>query len=486
MNRAARSAIALLLLGGVAACHKASAMQDERLPGRTRPVLEHGWPHPRDLQFRANAFQPPDAKAALIVTPSGLKAYIVRAADDPIVQIAAAIPLGRVFERPAEAGASELIGRQLQQHVGRALGETFIGRVQMDQDADLTRITVQAPAAEWRRSTAAVVGALRDARIDPAGIDAYRTGPGFLRPTRGTGGAGFRPAVELARLSAAFPIAPPDAGRTIARDAVTGLAARALVPQSIALGIGGDVARQDVERALQDMTAGWTNAAAPPQPPAIDATRATELDRVWAERRRFHAIDEPGFTTWIAIGHATASIATADEAAVAVMTEILNIRLNITVREMRGLANQAILQMPATTRHAGLLHVRTAGRPESVAPLVQFSKQELSRIRENDGTPTAEELEQAKGGLVLSQWQRALDGARAATATYANETARYGSLDRLNGWPAAVRAVTAAQVTAAARRYIEPAKLGTVLIGQLDAVRKARHPRWPAEIAELR
>jgi zinc protease len=284
--------------------------------------------------------------------------------------------------------------------------------------------------------------------------------------------------VELARLLTAFPIAPPEPGRSLQRDAVLALAARALSPRSIVIGIGGDVRRQDAETTLQELTAGWTGAAAASDVRSAAAPATTNA-------KRFDAIDEPGFTTWIAIGHAMPPIARADEAAVAVMAEILNIRLNIAVREVRGLANQAVLQVPATTRYGGLLHVRTAGRPESVAPLVRYSKEELSRIREAAGRPTADELEEAKGGLVLSQWQRALDGARAASATYAAEAARYGSLDRLSAWPAAVRGVTADQVTAAARRYIEPDKLGTVLIGQLDAVRKARHPRWPATIEEL-
>lgn len=487
MSRTLKIGIALAALAGVCAWHKAAAVEGERLPGRARPLLEHGWPHPRDLRFAANAFQPPDARSALLITASGLRAYVVRAPDDPVVQIVAAIPLGRVFERSSEAGASALIARQLQQDMSRRLGETFVGRLQVDQDVDLTRVSVQTPAREWRRGAAAVVSALRDARVDPAAIDAYRTGPDYVRPTRGTGGAGFRPAVELARLSTPFPIAPPESGRTVGRDAVTALAARALGPRSIVVGIGGDVTRQDAEHALQELTARWSTAAAARESRAVEAPpgRAPTLEGKWAAARRFHAIDEPGFTTWVAIGHAMPAIAKADEAAVAVMTEILNIRLNIAVREMRGLANQAVLQVPATTRHAGLLHVRTAGRPESVAPLVRYSKEELSRIRESDGAPAIEELEQAKGGLVLSQWQRALDGARAASATYAAETVRYGSIDRLTGWPAAVRAVTPAQVTAAARRYIEPHRLGTVLIGQLDAVRKARHPRWPATLDEL-
>jgi predicted Zn-dependent peptidase len=109
----------------------------------------------------------------------------------------------------------------------------------------------------------------------------------------------------------------------------------------------------------------------------------------------------------------------------------------------------------------------------------------LARIREAGGAPTADELEQAKGGLVLSRWQRSLDGARPAAATLAVETVRHGSLDRLYRWPDAVRAVTGEQVRAAAERYIRPDLLATVLIGQIEAVRTSRHPRWPATLPEL-
>jgi zinc protease len=178
-------------------------------------------------------------------------------------------------------------------------------------------------------------------------------------------------------------------------------------------------------------------------------------------------------------------IAPEHEAAVAVMADILNIRLNIAVREIRGLANQAVLYVPATTRHPGLLHVRTGGRPESVAPLIHYSLQELSRLREPGGLPTTEELEQVKGGLVLGKWQGSLDGARAASATYAVETVRHGSLDRLTGWPSAVRAVTAENVRAAAETYVHPDRMVTVIIGQLDSVRKARHPRWPVTLDQV-
>ncbi|HSR40559.1 MAG TPA: hypothetical protein VLL48_00265, partial [Longimicrobiales bacterium] len=134
---------------------------------------------------------------------------------------------------------------------------------------------------------------------------------------------------------------------------------------------------------------------------------------------------------------------------------------------------------------AGLLYLRTSGRSESVGPLIRYSMEELTRIRREEGAPSAEELAQAKGGLARGWWQDSLDGARRTAETYATETVRRGSLDHLLGWPDRVRAVTADEVTAAASRYIRPAAMTAVVLGQMDEVRTARHPRWPTALDEV-
>ena len=479
----ARGAAMVIVLGlalASAGCERASARSVDTLPGRTRPLLEHHWSHPRDLKFAANRFAPPDATTARLVTPAGVRAYAIPADDVRVVQVTAAAPLGRGVEQANEAGVAELLSRLLLQQLNDRLGAGFVGRVQMEQDVEVTRFTVQTLADDWRGGLAALVETLRQPRLDGAAIDAFRTGPGFVRQTRGLGGATFRPAVELARMVASYPIAPPDPGLGVTREAARSLAARSLRPDAVVFGFGG-VTRAGAERELATLTAGWQSA---PQSASSSAgAPAAGAPKVSPDRIR--TIDEPGFTTWVAVGHPVPRLEAADEAAVAVMTEVLNIRLNIAIREIRGLANQVLLHVPATPRHCGLLHVRSGARPESIAPLLFYARQELSRIREAGGAPTTEELEQVKGGLVLGKWQGSLDGPEDASATYAIETVRQGSLDRLLKWPEAVRAVTAQNVTAAAVAYIHPEQLGTVVVGQLDAVRKARHPRWPMALDDV-
>jgi predicted Zn-dependent peptidase len=196
-------------------------------------------------------------------------------------------------------------------------------------------------------------------------------------------------------------------------------------------------------------------------------------------------IDVPAFLTWVALGHAMEAIAPEDEPAVAVLEEVVNIRLNIATREIRGLTNRAQLFVPAATDGAGVMYVRTSGRAESVAPLIRYSIEEMTRIRQPEGAPTPEELEQVKGGLALGWWQDSLDGARRTAATYAVETIERGSLDHLLSWPRAVRAVTAEEVTASAQKYIDPEAMTAVVLGPIGEIRDAMHPRWPLALAEV-
>ena len=65
-------------------------------------------------------------------------------------------------------------------------------------------------------------------------------------------------------------------------------------PLAIVLGIGGKVTRREAEQALRELTDGWTGTASTVQPRPFDRTASAPS--------AFRAIDEAGFTTWIAIG----------------------------------------------------------------------------------------------------------------------------------------------------------------------------------------
>ncbi|MCY4398302.1 MAG: hypothetical protein OXE96_03015 [Gemmatimonadetes bacterium] len=448
----------------------------EMLPGHSRPVLEHDWLHPDELEFEDSGFRAVDPGSARLTTPSGARAYVIADPADPLVTIVAAVPLGSHFEEDGEIGAAQAVSRGLDGTLRERLGPGLVASTAVSQERDVTVLSVEVMAEDWHAALTAVVGTVREPAPGASGGSAGRVGG------RGGGGGRARAVAELTTLVARHPIAPPDPEVRVRADAVQALGRRALRPAAVVFGVGGGVTRDEVEAALVELTAGW---AADPGTGPVAAARPPTAAAARTQPQPLHTIDRPGFMSWTALGHAMPAISPEDEAAVAVLEEVVNIRLNIATREIRGLTNRAMLVLPKATDGAGVLHVWTGSRAESVGPLIRYSVAELTRIRTAAGAPSREELDQAKGGLALGRWQESLDGARRTAATYAVETVRRGSLDYLIAWPAAVLAVTAEEVTAAAVEYIDPGAMTAVVVGQIDDVRAARHPRWPVALDEV-
>lgn len=450
----------------------------EPLPGHFRPPLEHDWPHPRDYEFDSVDFVPPQPGASFFRTESDVRTYLIAAPSDPLVRISAALPLGRLHERQSEAGASArliqlIAGGDSDGRSGLSGRLASLGsQLLVEEGLDVTRLSLEVLAEDWREGLSLMIDVLRQPELD-ANFARSEAGPGFSLPTTGVAGNGFRPKVELERLFGGYPLSPPERGTSVSAGAVRALAGRTLRADLVVLGIGGNVSRGSVETALDELTADWPRATEIPTPatPQQRAMPTTSL----------HTIDVASLKGWIAIGRTIGPLSDSEQAVLAVMSEILGVRLNIAVREKRGLANRAIFVTPETASGAGLLHIRTGGRPEAVAPLISFSIEQMERLRSPEDPITPAELERAKGWLVFGEWQSALEGAREASATYAVETVRHGGTDRILNWPMAVRDVTAQQLKEMAGRFLDTEQMATVVVGPIGRIRAARHPRWPIE-----
>jgi predicted Zn-dependent peptidase len=456
----------------------------DTLPGHSRPILEHDWANPNDLDLGPSGFTPPDPRVALFEASSGVRAYIVAEPSDPLVRLTAALPLGRLREAAGEAGASALLTRLVTTRGPAGANRPLSLRLAelgtsltAEETLDVTRISLDVLPEDWREGLALLVELLRDPDLDASTVRQYQAGSGYSMPMAGIGGDGFRPKVELEHRVAGYPLAPPDPGTTVSLGAIRALAARTLRADRVVLGVGGAAPRDAVEEAIESGTLGWTVGSDPLPTPATIEPRENP--------GRFHAVDAPSLEGWIAIGNAVGFVPRSDRATLAVLRFILAERLNIAAREMRGLANRDDFEIPVTGSGTGLMTVRTGGRPEAVAPLVRFSLDEIQRIYD-DGEPVTDiEVDRAQGWLVNAAWQPSLGLATSASGTYAVEHVRQGNTDQLMGWPRGVRAVTASDVKAMARQYLDPATMVTVVVGPLARIREARHPRWPVALDEL-
>jgi len=457
---------------------------DNTLPGRSRPIFEHDWPDPGQVLGGPSTFVPPDPGEALFEASSGVRAYIVPAASDPLVRITVALPLGRLHEREGEAGASALLTHLLTTRGAAGAGDPLSLRLaelgtslSAVEALDATHLSLNVLPEDWRAGLELLVGLLRDPDLDARTIRASRAGAGYAMPMAGIAGARYRPKVELERFVHGVPLAPPEPGTSVPLAAVRALAARSLTAERVVFGIGGAVSRAEAEEAFEAATDGWAGSGAPaPEPAVIEPGESSS---------RFHAVDVPSLEGWIAIGRVVGAVPEADRAALAVLKFILAERLNIAAREKRGLANRDDFEIPDTASGTGLLLVRTGGRPEAVGPLVRYSLDEIARMHDPDVPVTDAEVTRAQGWLLGAVWQRSLELATDASRTFAVEGVRHGGADRLMSWPDTVRAVTAVDVKRVAREYLDPAEFTTVVAGPLAEIRAARHPRWPVALDDL-
>lgn len=479
-----------LVVGALGGCDSAG----DTLPGRSRPIFEHGWADPSELALGPAAFTPPDPSGAFLETSSGAQAYVVPGgAGDPLVRITAALPLGRLHEAEGEAGASALLAQLLTTRGPAGASDPLSLRLaelgtslSTVETLDATHISLHVLPEDWQEALELLVEVVRNPDLDAAAIRAYRAGPGYSMPMAGIGGDGFRPKVELERRLGGYPLAPPDPGTMVAPAAVRGLAARSLAADRVVFGIGGAVSRGEVEEALESATRGWAASGGPAAGanvvgPAADGSATASV----GASDRFHGVDVPSLEGWIAIGRAVGAVAESDRAALAVLRFILAERLNIAAREIRGLANRDDFEIPVTGSGSGLLVVRTGGRPEAIAPLVRYSLDEIERMHDPDEPVSEAEVARAKGWLVEAVWRRSLELATTSSATLSVEHVRRGGTDHLMGWPGAVGVVTAEDVKAVAQEYLDPAVFVTVVAGPLERIRAARHPRWPVALDDL-
>jgi predicted Zn-dependent peptidase len=469
----------------------------------------HDWPHPRDYNFAPNQFTPPDPDASSLKTRSGVRAFVISNPADSVVRITVAFPLGRLYEQPGEEGASAVIADVLTGRGTEGVSRHFAQRLEalglelnwfagglnpmvrpfsgeeaggsappeIKQLPDGTALSIDVLPEDWRRGLELLVDIVRRPEFDDRALRNYRTGPGFAAPATSIGGNDFRPAIELERLLAGYPLAPPDAGLSVNPAALRALAARVLAPDRVVFGIGGDISRPEVEAALNELTSDWRSLAMSPLR-AADFHHSTPA-------KRLHLIDIPSLQGWVAIGRVIDAVPEPEQPAVAILGEIVDTRLNIASREVRGLTNRDTLLFPETANGAGLVHARTSARPESIAPLIKLTLDEMARISAPDDQITDEELKRAQGWLTLGMWQGLLDGAGQASAMYAFDTVRRGGTKHLLAWPRAITAVTAAQVKDAARKYLKSSEMTTVVLGPIGAIRQARHPRWPVALDDL-
>ncbi|MHB1073079.1 MAG: M16 family metallopeptidase [Gemmatimonadaceae bacterium] len=232
-------------------------------------------------------------------------------------------------------------------------------------------------------------------------------------------------------------------------------------PNNATLIVVGDVRPDDVERRANALFGGWEPADVPKitldAPPAAAATTVYLVDKPGAAQSSFR------------LGGIGAARTTDDYFALLVMNTILGgsftSRLNQNLRETKGYTYGAGSRFDFRRTAGPFTASAEVVAAKTDSALVEFLK-ELRAIRD---TVPAAELEKAKRYVQLRL--PAIFETTQGIAAQLALVALYGlPLDYYNSYVQRIEAVTQADVQRVAQRYVDPAKLAIVIVGDRKAI----------------
>lgn len=232
------------------------------------------------------------------------------------------------------------------------------------------------------------------------------------------------------------------------------------VPGNMVLAVAGDIDIDDMNALIADNFGDWDG---------TDVTDAIQIPAVHIRGSQQHRFPAEKLQSWLVFGHDLPPVPVEEQAALEVMNYILAgghlwTRMTIETRYKYGYTNDASGFLEDKWFGPGGYNFRSYSRPEVIEAIYDNMMEEVFRIRSEEVSD--EELFVAKGALTEGDFQvQYLDGYK-IVRNFALEKLRYGDHERSATYVERIRAVTAKDVLAAARKYLRPEDMQVILIGQ--------------------
>lgn len=294
-----------------------------------------------------------------------------------------------------------------------------------------------------------------------------RANPGFLAQEMfGRAVYGSHPASRVSFTAAGLD--------TITREALAAYHAEHYVPDVAVIGLAGDITLADAKAKLEAALAGWKRRRVARQemadPEPIGAAKVYLVDRANSVQ------------TYFAVGTQSIPRTSPDYDLLSVTNAVIGGgptgRLFLNLREDKGFTYGAYSSL-STPRHRGAWLASTSVRTEvSEAALGEIMK-EIARLR--DEPVSGKEFEDKKRSLVAS-FALSLESTDAILSNYMTSWHYKLAPDYWDKYPERVMAITAAQVQEAARKYLDPAHLQIIAVGEGKVIGEALKKFGPVEV----
>ena len=426
-------------------------------------------PSVKDLKFPPlGPIRIPDVDTATL--PNGMKLFLLEDHELPVVNGAARIRTGNLFDPPDKIGLATVTGM-----VMRTGGTQAKTGDQLDQELEDIAASVESDIGETsgsvsfsalKENTDAVLGAFHDVLVEPQfrqdkidlAITQLRSG--IARRNDDPHGIAER---EFANLvygkdtPYGWEMEYATLGR-IKRQDLLDFYQRSFFPANVMLAVWGDFNSAEMKAKLEKLFAGWN----PRQPPVPAFPKVREN----AAAGLYLAAKSDVTQTFIVMGQLGGDLRDKDYPALEVMADILGggfrSRLFQRVRTRMGDAYEIGADWGANYDHPGLFEISGSTKSASTVETIQAIQEEVAKLRaaevSDDELNTAKET--ALNGLVFAFDTRAKTLGRLLTYEY------FGyPKDFIQQYQKALAAVTKADVLRVARQRLHPETFAIVATG---------------------
>ena len=462
------------------------------------PARESPPPHPAagkpadvpaswtDLEYVERPFVLPSGPSARHVLSNGIRAFIVPNEGDPVVRIAAQVLGGEAGDPVGKEGLAALAAGVLEEagipgmspEALRAHLEGIVGEVSTSSDLDGHVVTITVFPSDLAEGLRILGLLLSEPELDPQAFERIRSARLSRLDGEDTRMRGVTSRLYRQLLWGDVPETRRPTRASL--EAITLEDVRAYLrvgtaPHRVILSASGDLDAPALLARLESALGTWQAADvapyAPPQGRNDRAAAATGL----------HVRAMPASQGSVRIGQVTVPRAHEDAAALNILSSILSRRTFDTVRSVHGLSYQAGASFTPSWRNDSPFTITFQTKCESVPFAVHLAREELRRLIAEG--PTAEEIVEAKGSLDSAFRGTFGRGFSSATA-FAELEAQGVGLDYYDVVRKRYAAVTAEQVQAVAARYLDPAGLLVLCVGDVEAM-KAGDGTHPNQLADL-
>ncbi len=270
-------------------------------------------------------------------------------------------------------------------------------------------------------------------------------------------------------------IAPsPDALKAVTREALAEFHKTHYAPDHAVLAVAGDTTMAEVRTLVDANLGGWQKAGLPEpsvaEPPAVGAARVYLVAR------------PNSVQTNLVVGTQAISRTDPDYDVLQVMNKIIGGgptgRLFMHLREDKGYTYGAYSQL-SPTRYRGDWQASTEVRTEVTDPALRDLLAELTTMREQ--AVPEKDLQIAKRSMVAS-FALSLESPQQILGYYTTRWLFRLPADYWDKYPERVMGVSAAQVQAASKKYLDPARVQVVAVGDASKVQEILAKYGPLEV----